>query len=178
LKNLIAITGTPGTGKTSACRILEKNGEKVVYLNELIDEKIICGYDKKRDTKIVDIRKLDKSLDRFRTGSGKIFLEGHEAHLLSVNYVIVLRCSPRVLLKRLKSLGWSEMKIMENVEAEAIDLITIESIERYEKVYEIDTTHRTPAQVADAIICISKNRCRAMYKAGRIDWTEEFLKIV
>ena len=36
---IIALTGTPGTGKTSISKILEKNSYKVVDLNKLVYEK-------------------------------------------------------------------------------------------------------------------------------------------
>ena len=56
----IALTGTPGTGKTSVSKVLEKRKLKVIDLNKLAIEKdFIIGYDKKRDSKIIDINRLN-----------------------------------------------------------------------------------------------------------------------
>ena len=46
---IIAITGTPGTGKTAVASILEKKGFTVVDLKKVaFDNKFIIGFDKKR----------------------------------------------------------------------------------------------------------------------------------
>ena len=50
----IAVTGTPGVGKTSACAFVKSM--RVVHVSELIDELgLATGYDSKRKTKVVEI---------------------------------------------------------------------------------------------------------------------------
>jgi len=44
---LIALTGTPGTGKTAIAKILEKK-YKVIYLKDF--EEAVTYYDEERDT--------------------------------------------------------------------------------------------------------------------------------
>ena len=54
---LIGLTGTPGTGKTSVSRFLEKKRHwKVIHLNDLIKEKhLYAEVDEKRDAVIADM---------------------------------------------------------------------------------------------------------------------------
>jgi adenylate kinase len=106
------------------------------------------------------------------------FLESHLAHLLArVDLVIILRCHPDELRHRLETKDWPENKIMENLEAEAVDAITIECINKYEKdnLFEIDTTHLEPKKVMETILGIS-NGTNIGNKPGKIDWSEEIMK--
>ena len=54
---LIGLTGTPGTGKTSVSRFLEKKRHwKAIHLNDLIkEEHLYTEIDEKRDTVIADM---------------------------------------------------------------------------------------------------------------------------
>ncbi|MBN1677949.1 MAG: adenylate kinase family protein [Candidatus Thermoplasmatota archaeon] len=166
----IAVTGTPGVGKTSACSRVK--GVRVVHVNELVDELgLASGYDRKRKTKEVDIVKLAKAVAAL---GDSILLEGHLSHLLKPDLAIVLRCSPRVLERRLRKKHWPSQKVRENVEAEAVDVVLIEAIENVPEVCEIDTTKMKPAQVARAIESILAGE-RQKYRVGNVDWSEEVL---
>ena len=69
---------------------------------------------------------------------------GHLAHLLPIRDAIVLRCEPRELDRRLRQRGVAAEPRAENVTAEATDLILLEAIDRRRRIWEIDTTRRTP----------------------------------
>lgn len=61
---VIIVTGTPGTGKTALSKELaEKTGCLRLDVNEIISKYMLSeGYDKKRETKIIDTKKLNKAL--------------------------------------------------------------------------------------------------------------------
>src|SRR5207245_4790220 len=101
-------------------------------------------------------------------------LVAHYSHRLSVNLAIVLRCHPRVLADRLRARGWAEAKVGENVEAEAIDVITQEAVARVPFVYEIDTTSATAGAVADIVLAILQGRVEGR-GPGHLDWSDEVL---
>ena len=81
------------------------------------------------------------------------------------------------LKKRLEKRGWSEEKIKENVEAEALDVILCETVDIHSEknVFEIDTTDRQPQEVGRDVKYIMGGKVKN-YKIGKIDWSEEVLK--
>ena len=105
---------------------------------------------------------------------GDLLIEGHLSHLLGVDIAIVLRCSPKLLEERLRSRGYGDDKVRENVEAEAVDVILIEALDCAGKVCEIDVTHLSPQTVADAVseILAGENE---KYPVGHVDWSQEVL---
>jgi len=127
----VAITGTPGTGKTSVAAFLAEKGYEVRSFDELAED-FVVGYDDERECKIVDTEEMDKAFRNIKE-EDIMFVEGHLSHMLSVDFVIVLRCEPSELEKRMKAKGWGEEKIRENLEAEAMDLILSQSCELHEK---------------------------------------------
>ncbi len=170
----IALTGTPGVGKTSVSKALEESGYKVLDLNNFINSRELRGNkDNVRDTHEVDIERLKKVYTSENLNPD--IVEGHLSHHLSISPTVVLRCSPSELEERMKNKGWNKEKIEENLEAEMLDIILIEAIEMNEDVYEIDTTGKDTKEVASAVEDIIKGDVER-YKPGSIDWSEEFLK--
>lgn len=169
---LIAITGTPGTGKSSTCAFLGSRGYAVIDLDEVARrEGYVVGRDEARGTDEVDVDALREGL---RIPAKVAFLKAHYSHLMPVNLAIVLRCRPSVLRARLEARGWSRAKVQENVEAEAIDVITQEAIGRGPFVFEIDTSDRTPEQTSNAVLGILQGKTEG-HEPGLIDWSEEVL---
>ena len=165
-----AVTGTPGVGKTSSSALVRS--VKVVHVNDIVDGcGAVVGFDERRRTKEVDVEKVGRAVSKME---GDLLLEGHFSHLLGAEVAIVLRCSPKVLGERLAGKGWSEEKVRENVEAEAVDVILVEAVENVQEVCEIDTTSRTPAEVAAAIEEIVAGEIQK-YPVGNVDWSREVL---
>jgi adenylate kinase len=179
---IIALTGTPGTGKTSVSKILIKKGFEVIDFNKVACEKnFLIGRDEKRDSEIVDIEKFNDYIKKNYNKKDIVFIEGHLSHLLkSVEKVIVLRCHPNKLKKNLSKKGWKVEKIKENLEAEMLDIILCEAVELHPKknIFEIDTTGMSINNIVTSIIEIIDNTFSNIkkYNIGNIDWSEEILK--
>lgn len=155
----VGITGTPGTGKTSVAKELDK---RVISLKDFAKEK--SSGEEINGIFEIDIERVKAELPE------DYWIEGHLAHKLDLDHCIVLRTDPEKLKKRLGSRDYSQEKIDENVEAEAMDLILTEAVERH-KVYEIDTTAREPGEVAEEIMESVNNRKE---RYGVVDWSDYF----
>lgn len=166
----VAVTGTPGVGKTSATALIRSI--RVIRVNDLVDEyDAITGIDEERGSKEVDVDKLKAALSKM---DGDMLLEGHLSHLLGVDIAIVLRCSPAVLRERLELRGWSAAKVMENMEAEAVDVILVEALGCVPKTCEIDATGMSSEAVAKAIEEIIAGESEK-YPVGNVDWSQEVM---
>ncbi|MFC7324669.1 adenylate kinase family protein [Halorubrum rutilum] len=145
----VAVTGTPGTGKSTATALLEGEYD-VIHLNDLIkgDDDLWTERDADRDTLVADLDAV-----RERLGEWTGVLDSHLAHRFDVDRVVVLRCRPETVEARLRERGESDATAGENAESEALDVILSEAVAEHgaESVYEIDTTDRDPEAVADAI---------------------------
>lgn len=169
---LVAVTGTPGTGKTSSCDVLARRGYAVVDLDDVARQGgFIVGRDEARGSDEVDV---DALRDNLRVPAKIAFLRSHYAHRMAVDLVVVLRCAPSVLRTRLGARGWPPAKVRENVEAEAIDVITQEAVGLHSAVYEIDTTTKAASETAEAILGILRGKTQG-HEPGSVDWSHEVL---
>jgi adenylate kinase len=179
---IVALTGTPGTGKTSISNLLSNKGFEIINLYQLaVDENLIEGVDDIRTSFIVNIKKLDDYIiKKFKTYD-MVIIDGHLSHLLkNVDKVIVLRCHPKVLKIRLQKKNWNNKKICENLEAEILDIILCETVEIHskDKIFEIDTTGSNIKEMASTIISLIDSDFKSLkkYNIGQIDWSEEILR--
>lgn len=178
----VALTGTPGTGKTAVAKVLQNEGYTLISLYTLAEEQgFFDGIDKQRNAKLLDVSKADRYIKKTISPNTLVIIEGLASHLLkNVEKIILLRCHPQVLQKRLQTKEWSQQKITENCEAEALDIILCEAVEIHEKqdIFEIDTTKKTINTVAANIkeIITSDFTPTKKYNIGTIDWSEEILK--
>jgi len=143
------VTGTPGTGKTTASEHVETDLD-VIHLNEVIErEGFTQGVDDERDSTIADLDAIERWLD----GRDDVLVESHLAHHVPADRVIVLRCHPETIEQRLQARDESTESARENAESEALDVILTEAVDAHgaDSVYEIETTDRSPDAVADEI---------------------------
>ncbi|MGB9939697.1 adenylate kinase family protein [Methanosarcina sp.] len=178
---LIGLTGTPGTGKTSVSKFLERKRHwKVIHLNDLIkEEHLYTEIDEERDAVIADMELVRQRLAEIVSGKENeiIILESHLAHYIA-DTVIILRAYPPELKIRLKARGYSEEKIRENLEAEALDVILVEAFEWCEKVFEINTTGKSLEETGKDIetiidhILSGKEQELSEYEPGSINWID------
>ncbi len=171
---IVAISGTPCVGKTAVAEGLAKKiGYKLIKVNDLADEiGAYDGYDRKRRSKILDMRKLRRKLSHIAKQNKNLIIEGHVAHDFPCDVCIVLRCNPKELRKRLKKrYGDFQAKIDENAEAEMLGVITSEALMNIKNVYEVETADRTVEQNVNDILKIMEGKTKG-YEVGRIDYLE------
>jgi len=164
----IAISGTPGVGKTTiAERLAKKLNYRLISVNNLAEKlDAYTGYDKKRQAKILDMDKLKKELQKIKEN---IIIEGHASHEFPVDIVIILRCEPPILEKRLKErYPKNPEKIKENIKEKAVM--------QNKKVYEIDISKNTPDEIVNSILEILDGK--EGYEVGKIDWLEKYYQTI
>ncbi len=163
---MTALTGTPGTGKTTIASILRTRGMQVISQKETMAPYLL-EHDTERDTDIID---EEAWADDFVPVEG--IIEGHLTHLLPADRVVVLRCRPDILAARLRARGYAEEKVQENAEAEALDAIFIEALEVHpeEHITVIDTTTQSAQKTADEIEAFIRGD--ALHSLTVPDWSE------
>ncbi|MBI2445856.1 AAA family ATPase [Candidatus Micrarchaeota archaeon] len=164
----IVITGTPGTGKTSLSKTL---AEQIHYprldVKKLVEQRKIYRIIRGEAEKTVNMRALQRAVTEwFRNHPNGIA----ESHLLcefdaGADIVVVMRCQPDVLKKRLEKRRYSKDKIRSNVESEALDYCLVRAEDNYRdgRVMPIDTTRRMSAKTAAGKIL---NR-----QGDKVDWS-------
>ncbi len=147
---LIAVTGTPGTGKSTIAKRLSLllgyaylNGSELVKSSKLAEK-----YDKRRKTAVVDPSLFTHAVLKVRDveakrGSKGLIVDSHLSHFLpskDVSACIVLTCSLPELAMRLSKRGYGRAKIRENLDAEIFDTILVEAKESGHNVIAFDAT--------------------------------------
>ncbi|WP_337860732.1 adenylate kinase family protein [Ferroplasma sp.] len=141
---MICITGIPGTGKTTICKMLNENGIKCHGLNKFAME---CGA---ISDDIVDIDMLMEKRINFEV------VESHYSHLLDCQYVIILEDDESQLRNRMHARGYPEEKIEENIDAQLSGLIYFEAADRLpaNHIYTIKENSRSIDEVFKEVIGI------------------------
>ena len=176
----VAVTGTPGTGKTTATELLSSRlsdpeaesdatslGLEVIHLNAVLEEEgLYTGVDADRESKVADLEAIGEWLE----GRDDVVIESHLAHHVDADRIAVLRCEPETLEERLLERGETPAKATENAESEALDVILSEAVTEHglDSVYEIDTTDRDPEAVADALEAVVTGEREP--SAGEVDF--------
>ena len=166
----IAITGTPGVGKTTVSKVLgEKLGIKVIDITEVVkDYNLYTEKDEDMDSYVIDFEKFENFIEEIEKREKDVILDGHVSHLLNPDYTIVLRCNPEIVKERLEKRGYKPKKVLENVQAEILDICLCES---EGKVYEIDTTNRDVEDIVNEIVEAIKHKKE---RKGIVNWTEDY----
>lgn len=174
MSEAVFITGTPCTGKTT---ISSKLNGRLIKINDLaFEHDFILGVDEDKGYKIIDVEKLSAYVDEMiKNSDEKLIFEGHLSHLCNgAGKVIVLRVKPEILEKRLQKRQYSESKIRENLEAEALGVCSMEAYEKYgENTYEIDVSDLTIPEAVETVEKIINGDVEA--PVGEVDFTDWLL---
>lgn len=153
---IILISGTPGTGKSElAKKVADSINALNINITDFVKEHDLSeGYDEIRECLIVDEDKLANFVsDWLKSINEKdIIIEGHLAHFLKGDLVVVIRCSVDELYKRLKSRGYNENKIKENIEAEIFGICEEEAMMRNKEILILDSSKETIDEMAKKVL--------------------------
>ena len=167
MRRPVALTGTPGTGKSAVARRLA-DSLRVVEVGDLA---LALGTGRRRGRGIeVDLRRLVQRLHESDMLCEYDLVVGHLAHLLPLRDVVVLRCHPSELARRLaRAHRGTPPERRANVESEALDVILWEAIAPGgRRVWEVDTTGQSIAGVTRRVA--SRCRVRGRSDFGEVDW--------
>lgn len=178
---ILFITGTPGTGKTTTSQLLASQlSVPLIVLNQLVeDEHLYTGIHPQWGFKIVDLdalcSKLQEIILDLDDEQDLIIVEGHLSHFCKeADVVVVLRTNPPILRERLNKRGFEPDKIQENVEAEALDIITYEAYQIHgDKVNEIHTHGKNPQEVVQLIRKVINGEKH--FPVGKTDYLEHWI---
>ena len=139
----IAVTGTPGTGKTTFCSAANHHTKTV---EEIAAEHGCLGEVEEDGAAPIDVEELTNNVTW--PEEDILLVDGHLSHLLPVDAIILIRCHPSVLRQRLSQRDYSESKIEENVECELIGVISAECLEK--PCLEMDSAIGIEVMIANA----------------------------
>lgn len=153
----IIVTGTPGTGKTELAKELAKKLRyEYIDVNDVITgNRLIEGYDKARQTNIVDEKKLGKALAGLIRKKDNLVIDSHLSHYIPAKYAdrcIVTKCELKTLKKRLEGKGYLPEKVRENMDAEIFDICLNEAIEMGHKVLIVETSRKSPKNIVEGLL--------------------------
>ena len=141
----IAITGTPGVGKTAIAKELGKVlGHKVLNEREFALKEGIGEFNAAENVLEVPLEKLGARLNKLLAKEKNIIVEGHLLCEIRgmFDWVVVLRLHPERLAARLGLRGYKDEKVQDNVFCEGIDYCKKHSMRNYGKAKVIEVENR------------------------------------
>ena len=170
----VAVTGAPGTGKTTICEQLKEN--YIVKPLKDIAEKFGClgDVDLNDEAAPIDIHELSEKWQY--EASDVTLVDGHLSHFLEVDAIVLLRCRPESLRERLVERGYSDSKIMANVEWEMVagTWSEIHEFEISAPVLEIDTTDASIQSIVQMVTDWIEDGCPVLEQeedsSSVVDW--------
>ncbi len=120
----LAITGSPGVGKTSVSKELGTAlKSKVLNEKEFSLAQGIGKWDSEEDELVVPLEKLKKALNELLRTEKNVIIEGHMLCeiALDIDFIVLITLDPELLEERLGHRNYTPAKIQDNVFCEGID---------------------------------------------------------
>ena len=166
----VALTGTPGVGKTTLSAVAARHGWRIVDVKAwAAKEGCVVGRDEADEADVIDTKRLSRKVAP--DDGSKILYEGHLSHELPLDAAWVIRLDPEELARRLASRGYPTAKVRENFEAEAIDIILQEALARFPRLVQRDGTRRSPEALYKAFADVGLESLKAP-DLEPVDWTD------
>ena len=168
----LALTGTPGTGKSTVAQMLSSDGYEVITVESLAEQYGLSGeIDPSDGVRVIDTGALQDVLAPAWESSpdGVVVVDGHLSHHLPCDAVAVLRCSPEIIESRLVSRGYSADKVQANYEWELLGGAWNER-EGEAPWCEFDTSHSGVNSVVDSLADWIADGFKPASPGSVIDW--------
>ena len=163
---IIAISGTPGTGKhTLAKELAGKTGYEILDLNRILK--------KGKKEREVTLKEVNEAFQKNKKDN--LLVVSHLSHFIkskSIDLVIVLRTDPIILIRRLKKRGYKKEKIYDNALFEAMNGTYAEALEMKQKVFQINNTRNIKISVKKAMLIIEGKE-----RGENIDFSDKILEV-
>ena len=168
----LALTGTPGTGKSTVAQMLSSDGYEVITVESLAEQYGLSGeIDPSDGVRVIDTGALQDVLAPAWESSpdGVVVVDGHLSHHLPCDAGAVLRCSPEIIESRLVSRGYSADKVQANYEWELLGGAWNER-EGDAPWCEFDTSHSGVNSVVDSLADWIADGFKPASPGSVIDW--------
>ena len=168
----LALTGTPGTGKSTVAQMLSSDGYEVITVESLAEQYGLSDeIDPSDGVRVIDTGALHDVLAPAWESSpdGVVVVDGHLSHHLPCDAVAVLRCSPEIIESRLVSRGYSADKVQANYEWELLGGAWNER-EGDAPWCEFDTSHSGVNSVVDSLADWIADGFKPASPGSVIDW--------
>jgi adenylate kinase len=163
----LALTGAPGTGKTTLAGLL-MSAYDVHAVRTLAEACGALGTAEDDGAHPIDLVLLSIYAERLE---GDVLVEGHLSHHLHPDVVVVLRCAPSILSERLRLRGYGSSKIQANTEWELLGGVHAELRDAGADVpmLELDATSVGPEALAAQVLAW-RDEGYARQTTPLIDW--------
>lgn len=170
-KLIIAITGTPASGKSTFAKELSSKlpNSQVIELNDIVDEYKLFSSVDKLGSKIVKLAELEskmKDLIKEKSTSSNLIIVGHLVPEIELNQniTVVMRIGLKELVKRQEERKYPKAKIKENIVSESVDYCGMKAREKSEETYEVETTQQKEEITAYIISKLSETKMKPPQK--------------
>ncbi len=168
----LALSGTPGTGKSTLAGLLSSHGMSISNFEELakqagaLEEVDVTDGAHPVDMGIL----LEYTNQKWQTAPLKAeLIDGHLSHNLPVDAVVLLRCEPEIIRRRLNERDYPKPKVEANVEWELLGGAWNEK-ENDAPWVEFDTSKVEPAVIVANILDWISDGFKPTTSEEVIDW--------